>query len=331
MPSLPVLTSIFQPEAVAQHLSAAYDLGGAASCSFFRQGLNDTYWVVGGNGRHYCLRVYRHGWRSSEAVQAEIDLLMRLTEAGLPVSVPIADAMGEWVQEWDAPEGVRLAVLFAAAPGIMVKDTAVSQSRTLGQIAGRLHSLTDSLELTYPRPKFDETYFIHEPLRNIQAIWGEKSAELDMLARLGERLERWLVELPCEPPFSGLCHGDLHSENVHFTEDGEATLFDFDCFGYGCRAYDLATFLWSRYLFASSEQKRQRTWLAFLEGYERERPLPMNTLPAVLRFVVLRQLWVMGIHAGAVTHHYGRRWLDEGYAAKHFGLLQRLVSDFKLA
>ena len=326
---LPVLASIFQPEALANHLAAAYDLGDAVSCSFFRQGLNDTY-LVNGDGGSYFLRVYRHGWRTCEEVAAEVDLLTLMATAGLSVSVPVAAVSGEMVQAWDAPEGKRLAVLFTAAPGVMVKDTAVSQSRTLGEITGRLHNLADSLDTTYPRRSFDEAYFIHEPLVNINEVWGDKTAEMDLIARLGDRLGRWLKAQPCQPPFSGLCHGDLHPENVHFTEDGGATLFDFDCFGYGCRAYDLATFLWSRYLFASSEQKRQRTWLAFLEGYERERPLPMDTLPAVLRFVVLRQLWVMGIHAGAVTRHYGRRWLDEGYAAKHFGLLQRLVSDFKL-
>ncbi len=329
MAPIALLASIFQPNEIADQLTATFDLGESICCEFYRQGINDTYRVDTAVQQYY-LRVYRHGWRTHEQVAAETDLLTRLAAEGLSVSAPVAARTGEMVHVWDAPEGARLAVLFTAAPGELAKDTAVSQSHALGQLTARLHNLTDQWELDYPRPAFDAAYFLHEPIAHIQAVFGQRQQDMSLIRRLADKLGCWLEAQPCAAPFSGLCHGDLHPENVHFTADGQATLFDFDCFGYGCRAYDLATFLWSRYLFASSDQKRQRTWMAFLDGYEQERPLPLDTLPAVLRFVVLRQIWVMGMHTGPFTQQYGRRWLNEKYVDKHFGLLNRLVADFKL-
>ncbi len=324
-----IIATIFHPDAIADHLADTYSLEKDVRCDFFRQGINDTY-SVRVNGTHYFLRIYRHGWRTAAQVSAETDLLTRLGQAGLPVSLPVADRSGRMVQEWAAPEGVRFVLLFTAAPGEICKDTAVSQSRLLGMLTARLHNLTEKWEVYDTRPSYDVSYFLEQPLTYIKNVFGKHTEEMHFIHELSNKLADWLENQPCTAPFSGLCHGDLHPENVHFTEDGQATLFDFDCFGYGCRAYDLATFLWSRYLFASSEQKRQRTWLAFLDGYEQERPLPLDTIPAVLRFVVLRQLWVMGMHTGPFALHYGRRWLDEKYVTKHFGLLRRLASDFKL-
>ena len=153
---------------------------------------------------------------------------------------------------------------------------------------------------------------------------------MDFLDKLSQRLHDWLTAQSPKSPTWGLCHGDLHSENAHFTEEDNPTLYDFDCCGFGSRIYDMATFTWSRYLFAHSAANRERTQLAFITGYEAERSLPEDTLTALPFFMVLRQLWVMGIHASPVTGHYGRRWLDERYVTKHFGLLHSLVDSYGL-
>ena len=39
-------------------------------------------------------------------------------------------------------------------------------------------------------------------------------------------------------------HGDLQGYHANVGPDGMLTFFDFDCGGYGYRAYDLAVFVW---------------------------------------------------------------------------------------
>jgi Ser/Thr protein kinase RdoA (MazF antagonist) len=109
-----------------------------------------------------------------------------------------------------------------------------------------------------------------------------------------------------------------------------SNLFDFDCVGYGWRAFDLATFQWSRLLFETDEGRQADSWAAFVAGYKAERPLSTNTLNLIPLFVLARQLWVMGIHTSDVTTHYGRSWLNPKYVQKHFGFLRQLAYQFDL-
>jgi Ser/Thr protein kinase RdoA (MazF antagonist) len=124
----------------------------------------------------------------------------------------------------------------------------------------------------------------------------------------------------------GLIHADLHAENVHFHSDGSLALFDFDLLGTGWRAYDLAVFFWSRHLLARDTGHADQGWQAFLQGYLTHRSLPDADRQAVPLLAAARQIWIMGLHTGPPTRHYGRRWLDKRYLQKHLTLLGSLAS-----
>jgi Ser/Thr protein kinase RdoA (MazF antagonist) len=72
--------------------------------------------------------------------------------------------------------------------------------------------------------------------------------------------------LPRKKPEYGNCHGDHHGYNVNIDKNGTMTVFDFDCYGYGWRAYDISVFLWNRSFDWSrtATAKRTRRWNAFL-------------------------------------------------------------------
>jgi Ser/Thr protein kinase RdoA (MazF antagonist) len=204
----------------------------------------------------------------------------------------------------------------------------LAQSQALGQATAQIHRHADASAPKYARPKMDITYFVERPLRNIQRIFGHLPTEMELLTDAANTVTNVLQILPRIDLDYGLCHGDLHTGNVHFVADTPA-LFDFDCLGYGWRAYDLATFWWSHQLFEPDEEQQQACWQAFVASYAAERPLHPTTLSLIPVFTLARQLWVMGIHTDAVTVHYGRSWLNEKYVQKHFSFLRKLWQAVK--
>ena len=317
----PTHTSIFNNTALEQQILSRYDLPQPVHCAFFRQGLNDTYLVETAVATHY-LRIYRHNWRTQSQIEAEIAVLNELAQVGLPVSVPVPQRDGRFLTPIPAAEGPRYAVLFTAAPGQLHINPTRKQSHTLGQVTAQMHTVFDELPANYARFEMDVAYFVKRPFTNIQRIFGHLPQQMAILSQTIQALSTHLSTLPNSN--IGLCHGDLHTGNAHFAGN-RPTLFDFDCLGYGHRAYDLATFCWSRLLFEPDEGKQQACWQAFLAGYEAERPLHPTTLTLIPIFTLARQLWVMGIHTDAVTAHYGHSWLNDKYVQKHFNFLQKLL------
>ncbi len=78
--------------------------------------MNHTYFLSDSETK-YVLRVYSHNWRSKSEIFEEIKLLNLLKENDLSVSFPIQDKKGEFIQEINAPEGIRYLVLFSFAKG----------------------------------------------------------------------------------------------------------------------------------------------------------------------------------------------------------------------
>ena len=338
----PTHTSIFNNAALDQQVLSRYDLPQPAHCAFFRQGLNDTYVVEARRpegfshqglvksskqnppGLPHYLRIYRHNWRTRPQIEAEIAVLNELAQAGLPVSAPVPQRDGRFLTPIPAAEGTRYAVLFTAAPGQLHLNPTRKQSHTLGQVTAQMHTVFDGLPANYTRFEMDVAYFVERPFTNIQHIFGHLPQQMAILSQASQTLSTHLSTLPNSD--IGLCHGDLHTGNAHFAGN-KPTLFDFDCLGYGHRAYDLATFYWSRLLFEPNESQQQACWQAFLAGYEAERPLHPSTVALIPIFTLARQLWVMGIHTDHVTAHYGRSWLNDKYVQKHFGFLQKLWAE----
>ncbi len=322
----PTSSSIFDNEAVEKRILCHYDLRQPVACHFFRQGINDTYQVVTVGATYY----HQHQWRNEAEVLAEIDFLNDLKTYGLRLSFPIQRKDGGYLHHVEAAEGRRYAVLFTSAEGTLEKNPTIGQSCRLGRLTAQIHNVTSNHNSRYARQELDASYLVDGPLMSIRSVFGHREDDMRFLARLGESLKQTLAHFPRELPEYGVCHGDLHTENVHFSQDESPTLFDCDCFGYGWRAYDLATYLWSRYLFEPSTTSRGEKWHAFLEGYSQERPLSESTLQLIPILVAARQLWVMGIHTGKVTSHYGRRWLNEKYVKKHFGFIRNIAEEMAL-
>lgn len=141
---LAVMKSIFSttystlsPHALSDLLAERYFLK-TIQCAFLVRGVGDTYLVNSLQGR-FILRIYRSTHRSLSHVQADVALLMALKQAGVSVSYPITDRMQASIQQLNAVEGLRYAVLFSYAPGQPQRILNKSQLRTLGHEIARFH------------------------------------------------------------------------------------------------------------------------------------------------------------------------------------------------
>jgi Ser/Thr protein kinase RdoA (MazF antagonist) len=118
----------------------------------------------------------------------------------------------------------------------------------------------------------------------------------------------------------GFCHGDCHGGNA-CEKDGTFTFYDFDCSGWGYRAYDLAVFPWAFAIRQNVRERIQAIGRAFLEGYKRRRALALTDVDAVAAFVAVRQIWLAGLHIG-MGDRFGWGWMNDGYFDRHLKMLR---------
>lgn len=291
--------------------------------------MSDTYRVEQ-KGRRAYLKIYRHGWRSRAEIQGEVDLLRFLRQRNISVSNPIRNNVGAFIEKIDAPEGRRYAVLFSEAKGAEPKIN-LQNSREYGFVVATVHKATDSCPGSIRRPQLGIDHLAREPLKRIHPYLARRPRDLAYLTRISEELADAVTSLlPESAPEFGMCHGDLTFGNLRRDDRGRMTLFDFDCSGYGWRAYDVAVFLQARGFEFSrrANANRMKQWHAFMDGYHAVRRLSSREMQAVYLFVPLRQIWQLGVHSNHLAH-VGSRSMHEARFESHLGFIRNWLKAYK--
>ena len=326
----PVTNSTLKSQALVERILSKYKLPTPIKCKFLSLGVNDTYRVNAGSSTYY-FRVYRFGWRTKVEIEAELDMLTYLHRRHLPVSYPIKRKDGRYLNRIAAPEGVRYAALFSNAPGKQV-NLNIKQSCSYGELAAQVHACLDKTPDDPRRFHLNSSHFIDEPLQHIGPFLDHRKEDFDYLDRVGRELWLKIDDLLPEKkkPEYGNCHGDHHGGNVNLDNDGNLTLFDFDCYGYGWRAYDIAVFLWDRGFDLSKTGKARRTrkWNSFLKGYSKVRALSDRELAATVVFVPIRHIWLLGLHT-QISETLGT-WTHDGYFDRNIDFIKKWIESYKL-
>ncbi len=179
----------------------------------------------------------------------------------------------------------------------------ISRWQQLGSLTANLHRNLDSIPVDKRRFHIDLKHLLDEPLQVISPFFEGRESELAYLAHIGTGLGQ-LIErrLPLTQPLYGCIHGDI--TNVHSARDGRMVLFDFDCYGYGWRAYELTVVLWllewTAYRQKLDPGRSRRRWQAYLKGYNSVRVISPDEQNAITWFVPLRHIWVMALQAGTM-------------------------------
>lgn len=259
---------------------------------------NAVYEVRLADGRRAALRLHRAGYRSAEAIAAELGWTAQLAAAGLPCPAPVPCATGRMLA--GAPDG-RLASVVGWVPARPLEAARLAGPdgaevmRRLGDTLARVHAATDRLCLPVEAlPRWDA-----EALLGAAPAWGRfwqnpalAPDESDLLQEVRDAARARLAAL--EAPDIGLIHADLLPDNV--LDDGARLwLIDFDDCGVGHRGYDLGTALIAH---AGSPAYGDLA-AALVTGYAARRGVSAARLAAALPlFVLLRGLASCGWIAG---------------------------------
>ena len=315
----PVSQSIFSTDALKVYVDSHYSLGKFVDCRFLMSGLNHTY-LLKTEEEKYIFRIYRVNWRSLEAIRCELAALLFMANNGASVSTPIADALENYIQVFNAPEGKRYGVLFSYAPGKPKFDDE-AQAILYGKNMAKFHNASTLFQSKHKRLPLDLEQLITLPLASIGSYLQERPKDVAYLEVLVAKLLERLEALPLADLEKGYCHGDFHFGNAHITEEAELTFIDFDFSGFGWRAYDLAVYRWGLYF-----DDKTNFWPHFLEAYLSVRSLSELDISALPLFVLVRQVWAIGLHT-SIAHQWGEGYL-EGFVNKELERLHNFELEF---
>lgn len=307
------------PSKIAAWVDGRYEAGWTERCDVHRRGYPLLYRVQGAQCVRW-LRVYSRGHFTSRRVDAQVGVVRALALAGASVARPIPGRDHELVQELDAGDERRLAVLFSDAVGDALDPSDLRGVSALGAAVARMHRIAESID-TPALDRIDFESLAVAPVRRL-ASHPAAASVLDEVQGIAESMRALLpgvLQL-------GLCHGDVHLGNANIEADGAVTIFDFDELARGPLAYDLACFWRKCRLESEDEAAADRQWRAYHDGYETVRPTAADERSAVPPLATLRAIWTMAMPARYVGI-WGDDWLrDPSYFTAHLGMIRRFAA-----
>ncbi|MCJ8152740.1 phosphotransferase [Chryseobacterium sp. SSA4.19] len=261
----PAINSTLSPIALAEMIQRKYGFTSKTECQIFRLAMNHLYLVHDGENK-YVFRVYTHNWRTKLEIKEELRLLTLLKEAGRPVAFPIADKSGTFIQEIEAPEGIRFGVLFSFAKGVKTAKFSDQTSFLIGKALAKVHQSTEDLQLR--RISYNAQNLFKDSVLKTKEFYSTNSNETQFLETLSAFLTLKMEALNKQKMRYGAVHLDVWFDNLHIDDEKEITFFDFDFCGNGYLCFDISYFLFQLFSTHLNEEEYQAKADGFIKGYE---------------------------------------------------------------
>ena len=217
-----------------------------------------------------------------------------LAEHAVPVAPAIATTTGEQIVTLQALEGLRYAVVTIYVPGQPLRRRPSAEAtRRYGAIIASIHLLADCAPTSFAHTTSDIVTSLDQAVTGITAALRDRPAERVYLEHYAQELSRCLHSLTHETPAYGIIHGDTIRGNALVADDGAVTVIDFDWYGLGWRAYDLASYL----LTIRGSPNEQELAEAFLTGYRAVCPLAAHEYVLLPLFEAVRAILEIGTPA----------------------------------
>lgn len=290
--------------------------------------------AVGGAAGSAILKVIDPAHRTPDEVEAEVDWLVALNEAGIPAAQPLPTRDGAWLAlDGDPP---TVAVAYARAPGrhLAPDEWTPALFRAHGGLVGRLQAHARAWSSAGPRR---QGWLDHGPLERAPEALPDDDAFLAAVAEVVARVD---ADVPQRPSDVGLVHADLHAWNLLVDDAGRLTAIDFDDAVVGPYLYDLAIPLYYAVTTRLGQDPGEvaDAFLApYLEGFDAVAPRPAGGADAVAAILAMRQAdlaiflrldvpeerWDEGLRAAAIrlrdrtaAHH---EVVPRAVLRRHFG------------
>lgn len=320
--SFPAVYSTLSPQALIELVVNNYGLDSVDKCLLWNRGLSDIY-LVESDSKTFILRISHHHWRSRPQIDFELKLLDFLYQRHLPVAYPILTVDNELYVTISALEGDRYAALFPYAKGsVPLGDLNPTQSKIFGETLGKLHDTGNDFTYSASPKALNLEYLLDNSLEKILPFLQEAPQDWDYLQQKAGAIKERLNNLPQKAPYWGICWGDPHSGNAHFTDDNSITIFDFDQCGYGWRAFDIAKFLHVSLSAGIGRKVRD----AFFAGYQQVQSLTDEESDCLQALTQTAHIWSWAISVESAAIHCWSR-LDRSYFKKRLEHLKCLNSS----
>ena len=270
MSHFPVTNSNLSAIHLADYLINNYPLGIAAQCRILKAGINDTYLVKSSAGK-FVFRVYSYNWRTRIEISEELKLLERLHQAGISVSYPLKDNNENYIQELDAPEGLRFGVLFSYAEGEKLPACSNEVHYNAGVLMAELHKVVINHNLA--RVTYTLKVLLDDSLNEIAQFLPEDSEEMIFLRTTRDYLTKEFEGFKTDELRRGILHNDIWFDNLNVGKDNKITLFDFDFCGNGWLCQDIAYYVMMIHYMDKDEVSCKGKTNSFLKGYESITPI----------------------------------------------------------
>jgi homoserine kinase type II len=264
---------------------ADFEVGRATAFKGIAEGVENSNFLLETTAGRYILTVYERRV-SPEDLPFFLGLMRWLAARGFPSATPIADRSGATLKTLRG----KPAALVAFLPGLSVRRPTAAHCREAGEGLAWLHQAAEG----FPDHRVNTLghgawpAFFATLTRAAEALKpglsGVIQRDLDHFARA------WPQGLP-----EGIVHADYFPDNVFFVDGRFGAAIDFYFAAWDQLAYDIGAAV-NAWCFEADGSFNLTRAQAFLEGYERRRPLnpeeraalPILAHGAALRFFLTR-------------------------------------------
>ncbi|AWM15140.1 homoserine kinase [Flavobacterium sediminis] len=320
MTSFPVIASTLSEVALEKFIKEKYHLTKNLHCKLFRTGVNHTYFISD-NEIQFVFRVYCYEWRTKIEIEEELKLLNLLKDNSLPISYPISDINGNFIQEINAPEGIRYAVLFSFAKGEKMRFMTNETCFAIGATIGKIHNVTADEKID--RVNYTSDALLNKPYDLLSSFFSEELSEMKYIKQISKQIK----ESNLFASQKGIVHLDIWYDNLSVNKDNQITIFDFDNCGNGYLILDIGYFCKQLFFIESDKNEYEMKVKSFLNGYKKERNLSDEELTLIPGAGASIFIFYLGVQAQRFD--WSNIFFTENYLKMFVGRIQNWMDYYE--
>ncbi|APU10069.1 homoserine kinase [Cellulophaga lytica] len=318
MTSFPVTASTLSATALCKLVKEKYQLTEDFKCLLYRTGINHTYFIKNKHNT-YVLRVYCYNWRTKQEILEELKLLELLKDNQHSVSYALTDKNKNFIQQIQAPEGIRYAVLFSFAEGGKVRFLDHQTTFAIGALMGEIHNTT--VNKTIARVNYTTETLTTKPYSFTLKYFDAKLPEMEYIREVGKKVE---VAFKNKKIPEGIIHLDIWYDNMAITDNRKITIFDFDFCGNGYLVLDVAYFCAQLFHIETDKEAYKLKIKEFLKGYQTKTKLSKTEIDLIP--IAATAVWLFYLGVQSQRFDWSNIFLTENYLKMYLGRLKNWMN-----
>ncbi len=234
------------------------------------------------------------------------------------------DKDGNLIQELNAPEGLRYAVLFSNAEGEKQHNYTPDLHYAAGAIMGQMHKATENFAID--RVQYSAAKLFIEPFEEIKNFLPGDSAEMDFMKKAQQYLLTEFDQIDTSQLRNGAVHMDIWFDNMNIDKENKITLFDFDFCGNGWLCLDVAYYILQLQNVERDETECKLKTESFLRGYNSITPLSAEEQRILPMLGLAMYFFYLGIQCSRFDN-WSNVFLNETYLKRYVMMVVKRYAD----